>query len=76
MQPQDIFEHKLKWRPGFTVDVHSDLDTRCKTWCKRNVARHQWAFDSWIAPYAHRFLFETKKDAQKFYKEFKEWIDD
>ena len=33
MTPQEIFEYKQRWRPGYVVDVHSDLDIQCKDWC-------------------------------------------
>jgi hypothetical protein len=59
MTPQEISDYKLKWRAnGVAVPLHSDLDVAGKDWCRRNLERHQWAFNPHTAVYAHTFLFE------------------
>ena len=46
MTPQEISDYKLKWRAsGIAVQLHSDLDVAGKDWCRRNLERHQWAFN-------------------------------
>lgn len=76
MTPQEIFEHKLKWKPGIIVDIHSDLANEAKTWCRRNVAPESWSFDSWVGPYAHRFTFEDSYQAYQFHKTFEKWVEE
>jgi hypothetical protein len=70
MTPQEIFDYKLRWKPGYTVALHSDLDVEGKKWCRRNLQAHQWSFTSWTAVYEHTFCFEDKIVAQNFELEF------
>ena len=37
MTPQEIFEYKNRWKPGHTVQLHSDIVDRGKSWCKRHL---------------------------------------
>ena len=66
MTPVEIHEYKLRWKPGFRIKLHSDLDWKGKTWCRKNLQRHQWSMTSWTAVYEHTFNFEHQKDAQAF----------
>jgi hypothetical protein len=70
MTPQEQFDYKLTWKPGHIVRLHSDLDTEGKTWCKRNLERHQWSFTTWTASYEHTFHFESEYVSQQFVHEF------
>lgn len=70
MTPQEIFDYKQKWKPGFTVRLHSDLDWEGKDWCRRNLDRHQWSFTSWTHVYEHTFHFEDESNAQSFKQHF------
>lgn len=72
--PQEIFDYKLSWKPGYSVDVHSDLDVQCKDWCRKNLERWQWSMDSYTYVYAHTFRFEHEEDAQEFKDVFKDWV--
>ena len=74
MTPQEIFEYKMRWAPGYIVPVHSDKDWECKQWCRKNIERHKWSFDSFTDVYEHTFRFETKHDASMFRNEFTNWI--
>lgn len=65
-KPQDIFEYKNSWKPGYTVPVHSDLDTQCKTWCRKHLQRHQWSMTAWTDVYEHTFHFESQEHAEQF----------
>ena len=66
MTPQEIFEYKMKWQPGHLVALHSDYADRGKLWCRKNLERHQWAFDSYTAPYEHTFRFQHPHHAREF----------
>lgn len=75
MTPQELFEYKLRWKPGVTVDVHSDLHIQCKDWCRRNMQRWEWGMDTWTYVYSHSYYFETQEKADEFKTEFREWVD-
>ena len=70
MTPQEQFEYKQKWKPGYTVRLHSDLVDRGKDWCRRHVERHQWSMSKWTDVYEHTFHFEVEEVANMFYAEF------
>lgn len=74
MTPQEISDYKMKWKPGYSVPVHSDLHTECKTWCRKNLPRERWSMDTYTDVYEHTFMFELESDAELFADEFKEWI--
>lgn len=65
--PQDISEYKQRWKPrGYSVPVHSDLDWRCKDWCRKNLQRHQWSMDVYTDVYEHTFWFELEEHSKLF----------
>ena len=76
MTPQEISDHKRKWKMDnpFTVIVHSDLYIAHKDWCRRNASRHQWSMDTWTASYEHTFFFEHRAHAIAFEYKFKRSI--
>lgn len=71
MTPQEIFEYKNAWKPGYTVRLHSDVVDRGKTWCKRHVKKHEWSVTAWTDVYEHTFHFEDQFAAQDFKFEMK-----
>jgi hypothetical protein len=76
MNPQDIFEYKLKWKPNaYIVHVHSDLDVQCKSWCRRYLQRFEWSMDTYTDVYSHSFYFEHELHSKEFAQEFFEWVD-
>ena len=75
MTPVEISEYKMRWRPGYTVDVHSDLDVQCKDWCRKNLNRWEWSMDTYTYVYAHTFCFEQEEHAQQFRTKFADWAD-
>ena len=75
MTPQEIAEYKMRWRPGYQVDVHSDLDVQCKRWCRGNLNRWEWSMDTYTDVYSHSFYFENMNDAYAFTNKFKDWVD-
>ena len=66
MTPLEIHEYKLGWKPGYTGRLHSDVVDKGKTWCRRNLQRHQWSMSQYTAPYEHTFHFEDIKPAEIF----------
>ena len=74
MTPQEIFEYKMRWSPGYSVPIHSDLDWKAKDWCRKNMDRHRWSMDTWTNNYEHTFRFERKHDADLFASTFNEWV--
>lgn len=74
MTPQEIAEHKMRWLPGYSVRLHSDLDVQGKDWCRKNLERHEWSFKAWTAVYEHTFYFENVLAAQNFAMEFANWV--
>jgi len=73
MTPIEIHEYKLRWRPGYTVRLHSDLESQGKDWCKVQLHKQQWNFTKWTAVYEHTFHFEYKQDADSFLKKFQQY---
>jgi hypothetical protein len=74
MTPQEQSDHKNRWKPGFIVRLHSDLDVQGKTWCKRNVERHQWSFTTYTDVYEHTFHFELEEQALTFAQQFPNYV--
>jgi len=73
LTPQQIFEHKQRWKPyAHKVEVHSDLDWKCKDWCRKNLERWQWGMDAFTDVYEHTFLFEREEHAKRFKEEWLE----
>lgn len=75
MTPQEIFEYKNSWKPGFEVDIHSDLDVQCKHWCRTNLNRWEWSMETYTDVYSHTFCFEKEQAAAEFARKFEKWID-
>jgi hypothetical protein len=74
MTPQEQHDYKLKWLPGYPVRLHSDLDVQGKTWCKRNIERHQWSFTTYTNVYEHTFYFELEEHAKLFAEQWPRFI--
>ena len=74
MTPQEISDYKLKWKPGFQVDVHSDLHIDCKYWCRQKLERWEWSMNTWTGVYSHTFYFEKQEHADRFTEKFKDWV--
>jgi len=75
MTPQEIFEYKNAWKPGYQVDVHSDLDVQCKNWCRSNLNRWEWSMDTYTHVYSHSFYFEHDLHAKEFAHKFRDFVD-
>lgn len=71
MTPQEISDYKLRWKPGYMVQVDIDSDVWGKDYCKKNLKRHQWSFEKYTRPDdSHRFSFETFSVAQQFFQAY------
>ena len=67
MTPQEIFEYKNSWKPGYSVQVDCDSDVWGKDYCRKHLERHEWTFDKHTRPDdSHTFAFEQKEVALKF----------
>ena len=66
MTPQEVFDYKNKWKPGYTVRLHSDLTSEGKAFCKGQCKQHEWSFTQWTDNYEHTFHFEHAEPAKKF----------
>lgn len=68
MTPQEITDYKQKWLDDnhYTVVVQSDYDVKGKDWCRKNLERHQWSFQSWTSSTEHSFFFEKEEYADSF----------
>lgn len=76
MTPQEIFEYKQQWMSSGSnnpVQLHSDLVDTAKTWCRRNLGRHQWSMRTYTDVYEHTFFFEAADAAQNFAAEVDTW---
>jgi len=71
MTPQEIHEYKLRWKPGYAVQVDCDSDVWGKDFCRKHLDRHQWSFDKYSRPDdSHTFSFETFSVADQFFKAY------
>ena len=70
MTPIEIFEYKNKWKPGYTVRLHSDLESAGKEYCKIQMHKQQWDITKWTNVYEHTYHFEYKQDADSFVAHF------
>lgn len=75
MTPVEIFEYKNKWKPGFTVRLHSDLRLQGKDYCRKQLQNYQWAFKIYTNVYEDTFYFEAEKEAAAFKKHFGRFAD-
>ena len=66
MTPVEMFEYKLNWKPGYSVKLHSDWVDKGKTWCRKNLKRHQWSMTQWTDVYEHTFHFEDPSAGKEF----------
>ena len=71
MTPQEQFEYKLGWMPGYQVRIHSDLDWKAKQWCKRMLEPKDVGYTTFTDVYEHTFHFKDIMAAQNFEMEFK-----
>ena len=76
MTPQEVFEYKRSWlKKGYQVDVHSDLDVQCKSWCRGNLNRWEWSMEPYTNVYSHSFYFENDLHGKEFARKFEQWVD-
>ena len=67
MTPQETFEYKQRWKPGYSVQVDIDSDWWGKTYCRKHLQRYEWTFAKYTRPDdSHTFAFEQKEVATLF----------
>ena len=66
MLPVEIFEYKNRWKPGYTVRLHSDLRMSAKDYCRVQMFQHQWDVSEYSYVYEDTYMFEHKLDADSF----------
>jgi len=64
--PQEITDYKQQWLPGHPVRLHSDLEDKGRTWCKRCLDKWEWHYKRHTNIYEHTFYFESIYAAQNF----------
>ena len=74
MNPIEIFEYKQRWKPGYTVRLHSDLRSRGKDYCKTQMLKQQWDIQEFTNVYEDTFLFEYKQYAEQFALQWPEYV--
>lgn len=74
MTPIEIHEYKLRWKPGYTVRLHSDLVNEGKTWCRRNCERHEWSMSTYTDVYEHTFHFEHQAHGKQFETQWPKFV--
>lgn len=74
MTPIEIFEYKNKWKPGYTVRLHSDLRSKGKDYCTIQMFKHQWDIKTYTDVYEDTFMFEHKIDANSFAAQWPEYV--
>ena len=73
MTPLEISEYKMRWRPGYSVQVDMDSDVWGKDYCRKNLERQEWTFDKHTRPDdSHTFAFEQKEVALQFLQVYNE----
>ena len=70
MTPQQIADHRLKWMPGYPVQVKSDKEHVCKGWCKTHLGKHEWTLSRNTHFNEHTFRFEHVAHARAFDETF------
>ena len=73
MTPIEIFEYKNKWKPGYTVRLHSDLRSRATDYCKVQMLKQQWDVRNYSNVYEDTWMFEYRQDAESFAAQWPEF---
>lgn len=74
MTPVEIFEYKQRWKPGYTVRLHSDLRSQAKDWCKIQLHKQQWDLNIHTNVYEDTFMFEYRQDAESFTAKYQDYV--
>ena len=70
MTPLEINEYRVRWMPGHSVMIHSDMREAAKSWCEKTLEKHQWKYAKYVGMYEDVVYFENKSDAESFSKVF------
>lgn len=75
MIPVEIFEYKQRWKPGYSVRLHSDLRSQGKDFCKTQMFKQQWDIAEYTDVYEDTFYFEYRQDAESFLTKHKQYAE-
>ena len=77
MTPLEIFEYKQRWSRdgGYSVRLHSDLQSQGKDFCKSRMMKWQWDMQRYSDVYEDTFYFEHQHDADAFRNNFNKYAD-
>lgn len=75
MIPVEIFEYKQRWKPGYSVRLHSDLRSQGKDFCKIQMFKQQWDIAEYTDVYEDTFYFEYKQDAESFLAKYRQYAE-
>jgi len=73
--PVEIFEYKQRWKPGYSVRLHSDLRSQGKDFCKIQMFKQQWDIAEYTDVYEDTFYFEYKQDAESFLAKYRQYAE-
>lgn len=61
---------KIKWLPGYLVQIHSDNGCTARIWCEKRLEQTAWVFKPWTGSSEHTFYFESEELAWVFIAKF------
>jgi hypothetical protein len=70
MTPLEIHEYKVRWMPGYSVEIHSDFREAATAWCEINLKKQDWKYSKYTDMYRDTVHFENQSDAESFAKAF------
>lgn len=70
MTPQEVFEYKMKWMPGYMVSIHSDLRSQAVDWCKLALNPIHWKHTKFTNVYEDTFHFKGIHHAKGLVEKF------
>lgn len=75
MTPQEIFDYKIKWMPGYSVTIHSDLRSPATQWCKLWMNPIHWKHIKHTDVYQDTFHFAKLAQAKGFAETFPDYAE-
>jgi len=75
MTPQEVFEYKMQWMPGYAVKIHSDLRPQAKEWCRFWLNPIHWKHVEYTDVYQDTFHFAKLGIAKHFAEQFPEYTE-
>lgn len=73
MTPQETSDYKMRWMPGVSVTIHSDLRSQAKDWCKQWLNPIHWKHVKYTNVYEDTFHFQRMAQAKGLVEAFPEY---